>query len=88
MDFRESHGEGGDPSLPRGAGVSLCSILRPPGCGDTPMHPKTPLKPSHAETPPYLRQPGDLDEPLEIQHVGGFLKEAFEAGRGKERKTA
>lgn len=34
----------------------------------------------HTGILPYLWQPRDLDEPLEIQHVRCFLKEVFEAG--------
>lgn len=34
---------------------------------------------------PYLRQPWDLDEALEIQHVRCPLKEVFKAG--EEGKT-
>lgn len=31
----------------------------------------------------HLRQPGDLDEPLEVEHVRGSAEEVSEAAGGK-----
>lgn len=78
--------------LLRRAGVSLHSVPRPQrhlrGHPHAPRTHRLSKASRMTKIPLYLWQPGDLDEPLEIQHVGCFLKEVFEAGEGEKKNRS
>jgi len=59
-----------------------------PRCTPNPQALRSITHEHHTGTLPYLRQPRDLDEAFEIQHVGRFLKEVFEAREGGKRNRS